>query len=70
MGTAYYFLKNISQGLPIQLAWYLSNQISGAWPCLNIHRVSSTEGIPRSLEVVRNDFGGSKTVPFVKAPQS
>ena len=38
------FLKNISQGSPIQFAWYLSKQILGAWSCLNIHRVSSTEG--------------------------
>ena len=52
------FLKKYLPRLPVQLAWYLSNQILGAWPCLNIHRVSSTEGIPRSLEVVRNDFGG------------
>ena len=52
------FLKRISQGLPIQLAWYLSNQILGAWPCLNIHRASSTEGTPRPWEAVQNDFLG------------
>ena len=52
------FLKNISQGFPIGLAWYLSNQILGDWPCLNIHHASSTEGTPGSWEAVQNDFGG------------
>ena len=53
-----YFFLNISQGSPIHFAWYLSNQILGAWSCLNIHRVSSTQGTPRPWEVVQNDFGG------------
>ena len=40
------FQKNISLGSPVRFAWYLSNQILGAWPCLNIHRASSMEGTP------------------------
>ena len=53
-----FFLKNVSHGLPVRLAWYLSNQILGAWPCLNIHCASSTEGTPGSWEAVQNDFWG------------
>ena len=52
------FLKKISRDFPIRLAWYLSNPILGAWPCLNIHRTSSTEGTPGSWEAVQNDFWG------------
>ena len=52
------FFKNISQGSPVQLAWYLSNPILGAWSCLNIHRASSTERTPGSWEAVQNDLWG------------
>ena len=53
-----FFKKKCPRGLPIQLAWYLSNRILGACPCLDSHRASSTEGTPRSLEVVQNEFWG------------
>ena len=54
------FLKNISLGSPVRLAWYLSNQILGAWPCLNSHRASSTEGTPRFKMIL----GGSVCESF------
>ena len=58
MVAAQLFLKNISQGSPVRLAWYLSNQILGTWPSLNIHRASSTDGTCGSWEAVQIDFWG------------
>ena len=51
-----FFLKNVSQGSPIPLAWYLSNQILEARPCLNIHHTSSTESNPGPWEAVQSDL--------------
>ena len=47
------------------LAWYLSNQFLGAWPRLDIHRASSTEGTPLKAGGV----GGTAPRSFTASPR-
>ena len=63
MVAAKLLFKKFSQGSPVPPARYLSNQILGTWPFLNIHRESRTEGTPDPWEAVQIDFWGLLFMP-------